>query len=772
VGEIDFFQQEKRFLQKGGKEVWGLFSVSAVYDANDKVTSFAAEIIDITRRKEAETTLRKTETSLREAEASLTAAEEKLQAETTSQEDIDAALAARDEEIEKLQAVVREFEESHAQSEESLSLAEDVVEYLFGISGEMLCLIGTDGLYRRVGPAFEDKLGFEVSALEDHSFLEFVHPEDHKGVLHQFELLENATSIARYSFRHRKRDGSYVKVTIDATPCLEHGVYYAVLREKAAARRAEPPARPKADVRPLTDPLPFLIWMLDADRLCTYANKKVRDFTGMPFEQLAGTGWSKGIARADYGRYVTSYNERFIQGEPVPLVYRYRRHDGVERWLQETAVPMVDAEGRPEGYLCTAIDISALKTVESQFVRAVEEAVDLSDLTSALQACRRSDNTNVLTDNVRIADALIEYAGGISHEDLKGLMQHTGRQLHQAIQAVLEFAGTRSVSTSIAHHRVLLEKVTARTLDIVQPLTSDGGPQLSVAVRLHDVMVLTDELMLHRILENVLRNLLPHVRTGSIAVEIGADDDMGYVRIKELGPVLSPDFLTNLADHYRKKAAGPVPLLHTAGLELSLAKKLVDLLNGELRIEDVPNRGTEITLAFPLAEEPFRSVAGDTLPEKGGRRQPTIARPTPVPKLEDPAVPTLNGNAEVPPGPNVLVAEANPEIQRIVRSLLQPYYTLFVVPSIAKAMENARQTTFALLLLDVHLEGELSGLELLHRIRSLPQHVDTPAIAIAYNSDGFTEESALHSAGFDGFLHKPFSMVELMDTVEKLTASE
>ncbi|MEZ4702492.1 MAG: PAS domain S-box protein [Rhodothermales bacterium] len=787
VGEIDFFQQEKRFVHKSGKELWGLFSVSAVHDANDKVTSFAAEITDITRRKEAEHALRKVETSWREAEEALTAAEEKLRSSsTTSQDDIDAALAARDEEIEKLQALIQEFEAAHAQSEEALSLAEDVVEYLFGVSGEMLCLVGMDGLYRRVSPAFERSLGYAAGELEERSFLDFLHPDDHKGMLRQFERLENEEAVRDYGFRHRTRDGAYLNVTLDATPSKEHGVYYAVLREAVQAKRPEPPARTKTDLRPLTDPLPFLIWILDRDRMCTYVNKKVRDFTGMPFEQLAGSGWSKGIARADFNRYTAYYNDRFEDQEPMQLVYRYRRHDGVERWMQETCVPTVDAEGVFDGYVCTAIDISALKTVESQFTRAVQEAVDLSDLSSALTVCRRADNATVLSDNVRIADALVEYASGISHEDLKALMHHAGQQLHIAIQSVLSFASVRSAPATISHHKVLLEKVTARTLGIIQPMTLERGPQLRVEAQPHDVMVLTDELMLHRIMENLLRNLLPYTQTGVIGIEIGADEDIGFVRIKDIGPVLPATFLTNLVGNYRKKNAAGDTLMHTAGLEISLARKLVELLNGSLKIEEHPQRGVAFVLGFPLAEDPYASVTGDALPEKVGRRQPMITRPPetvapepPAPPAKEPMPPepaapaATNGHADVeePAGPRLLVAEGNAEIQRIVRSLLQPYYTLTIAPTMSSVMEEARQQTFDLLLLDVHLEGELSGLELLHRLRSMPQYLNTPAIAVAYSTDGFSEQDAMHRAGFDGFLRKPFSIVELLDTVEKLTAT-
>ncbi len=40
-GDVEFYQEEKRFIRRDGTILWGMFSVSPVHDAEDKVTCFA-----------------------------------------------------------------------------------------------------------------------------------------------------------------------------------------------------------------------------------------------------------------------------------------------------------------------------------------------------------------------------------------------------------------------------------------------------------------------------------------------------------------------------------------------------------------------------------------------------------------------------------------------------------------------------------------------------------------------------------------------------------
>ena len=64
AGEIDSFHMEKRYIHKKGRVVWGSLSVSAVWDAGEKLIYFIALVEDITERKSAEDKLQEEKNKL------------------------------------------------------------------------------------------------------------------------------------------------------------------------------------------------------------------------------------------------------------------------------------------------------------------------------------------------------------------------------------------------------------------------------------------------------------------------------------------------------------------------------------------------------------------------------------------------------------------------------------------------------------------------------------------------------------------------------------
>ena len=73
----------------------------------------------------------------------------------------------------------------------------------------------------------------------------------------------------------------------------------------------------------------------------------------------------------------------------------------------------------------------------------------------------------------------------------------------------------------------------------------------------------------------------------------------------------------------------------------------------------------------------------------------------------------------------------------------------------------------ALIVLDWMLPG-LTGIEVLRKIRSSPMHLSTPVIMLTARTGREDRERAL-AAGADAFMSKPFSMLELMTIVNRLT---
>ena len=82
------------------------------------------------------------------------------------------------------------------------------------------------------------------------------------------------------------------------------------------------------------------------------------------------------------------------------------------------------------------------------------------------------------------------------------------------------------------------------------------------------------------------------------------------------------------------------------------------------------------------------------------------------------------------------------------------------------AIHRAQVIRYDLVLMDIHLSDESSGVDLMEQFRRLPAYRSTPIVAFtAFALPGDRERFL--SAGFDEYLGKPFTRQQLYDTIGK-----
>jgi formate hydrogenlyase transcriptional activator len=159
----------------------------------------------------------------------------------------------------------------------------------------------------------------------------------------------------------------------------------------------------EARFREMADTSTILIWIADANMLCTYFNKRVLDFTGRSMEQLHGEGWLESVHQDDIQRCVDAYSTGYERREAFVLEYRLRRVDGEYRWLYDTGAPRFASNGEFLGYIGSAVDITDRRTAEESLQLAHEE---VSKLKNQLEA-----ENIYLQEEIRLSHNVDEIVG-------------------------------------------------------------------------------------------------------------------------------------------------------------------------------------------------------------------------------------------------------------------------------------------------------------------------------------------------------------------------
>ncbi len=123
---------------------------------------------------------------------------------------------------------------------EYISICKDITEQkqakverdrFFTLSPDLMAVIGFDGRFKRINPAFEKTLAYSQDKLLSQSFLDFVHPHDHSATLTAWQTLLSSPSDIYFEHRYRCQDGSYKWLAWKCLPLAEAGVVHAIARD-------------------------------------------------------------------------------------------------------------------------------------------------------------------------------------------------------------------------------------------------------------------------------------------------------------------------------------------------------------------------------------------------------------------------------------------------------------------------------------------------------------------------------------------------------------
>ena len=120
---------------------------------------------------------------------------------------------------------------------------------------------------------------------------------------------------------------------------------------------------------------------------------------------------------------------------------------------------------------------------------------------------------------------------------------------------------------------------------------------------------------------------------------------------------------------------------------------------------------------------------------------------------------------------NILIVEDNSDTQILLRHLLSSRFSIDTVARVSDALVQIEEKQYALALVDINLGEERTGVDLLNILRENELHADMPLIAItAYAMPG--DNDKFMNMGFDGYVSKPFSRLELFKAINNILDHE
>ncbi|MCR5654017.1 MAG: response regulator [Lachnospiraceae bacterium] len=274
-------------------------------------------------------------------------------------------------------------------------------------------------------------------------------------------------------------------------------------------------------------------------------------------------------------------------------------------------------------------------------------------------------------------------------------------------------------------------------------------------------MLYGDEVHLRQIINNLLSNAVKYTHFGKVTLRMremsrkGKDITM-MIEVEDTGIGIKEEDIEKLFDNFSRLDEKKNRKIEGTGLGLSLTRKLVRLMGGEIRVKSVYGKGSVFTVVLPQ-----HVVSYEPMGDFGEKYKAYIHKSS-----------ESKAQLEIPDTKILVVDDVEMNIKVFKGLLRKTKAQIDTAFSGEECLEKVKEKKYDLIFLD-HMMPEMDGVETLHHMQEDTEHknADTPVIVLTANAIVGAKEQYIKE-GFVDYLSKPVQQEELIGMIGKYLKKE
>jgi PAS domain S-box-containing protein len=467
--------------------------------------------------------------------------------------------------------------------------------------------------------------------------------------------------------------------------------------------------------------------------------------------------------RRHYDRCVRE--ERSIEYEEKLII------DDRPSWWLTRLNPLIDDSGQVHRLVGTSMPITERRRLEERLRAALKEmeaarsvAETANKAKSAFLAAVSHEIRTPLSSILGFVELLQETALAGNQRTYADTIARSGQQLRVLLDNVLDLSKAEAGQMELQARPFDLHAVIS---DAVRQMAPDAAKQetelmASIGSSLPQSVV-GDPDRLRQILLNLLSNAIKFTADGRVdvvaRVDPGAEKRTGerdaadraftlQLEVQDTGVGIPESEQEAIFEAFQQGSRRPERWSRRTrasgvGLGLAITQEIVELMGGSLHLDSTVGEGSTFGVRVPLHRSGghrLRATERDSAPETEGSRFASV---------------------------QVLVVEDEPSHRYLTEQYLR---RLGVEPDTAEngteALRLLEGNAYDVVFMDVGLPG-LTGVDLTRRIRARTDLPHQPQIIAATAQAVQGDRERFLSAGMDGYLSKPFDLVDLAEALRR-----
>lgn len=477
---------------------------------------------------------------------------------------------------------------------------------------------------------------------------------------------------------------------------------------------------------------PLMIWAMDGMGICIMVEGAAMADVPAEFRACVGESMMKYV-----GHIPDAYTllQRALSGETLTVESKL-----AGRHLETHLSPLVDDMNATTGVVGVVVDVTA---------RWESERLATSERDAKAVALARSQFLSTMSHEIRTpmngvlgtVDLLMDTPLTPEQQQYVQTLQKCGKSLLTILNDILDQSKLESGRMDLQLVSFDLSELLEQESRLLRQRCEEKDIALQLVVD-PDIprRLLGDPTRVGQILLNLMTNAIKFTSQGYVHVEAklvskSAAGSMVCLSVRDTGIGMSSSSVERLFLPFSQVHSNHKKNYGGTGLGLTIAKRLVELMHGELTVESQEGVGSTFSCTINFGNSDV------------------------VPEVEEPRKPSV-----VLTGRKILVAEDSDVNQLIIETMLKRTgATPVVVADGQKVLDILEREDFDMVFMDCQmpvLDGFMATQKLRDRERTQDPEAHIPIIALT--ADALAEsEIRCREAGMDGFLTKPVMRKEL-----------
>lgn len=521
------------------------------------------------------------------------------------------------------------------------------------------------------------------------------------------------------------------------------GAIQDISRQKTAEKDLE---HQKWLMQAVVENIPHMVFVKEARELRHILfNKAGEDLTGISRDDFLDKNAYDLFPEEDAAFYFQKDRAVFASGKAVDIPQEniQTKFRG-QRLLHTKKIPIMDTSNAPIYLLGICEDITDRVKYQERLKQAKIKAESANQAKGQFLARMSHEIRTPMNLIIGMIDLVLESHLDEQQKHYMEIAVSSAHNLLHLINDILDFS-------KIEENRMALEQVPFNLMLLVKDIgtlftykaTEKGlGFHIDMDLENHDCR-LGDPYRIRQILINIIGNAVKFTDQGQIDILVRVNDpDIVEFQIKDTGVGIPDDKIDGIFESFTQAEAVTTRRYGGSGLGTTIAKKLVELMNGTISVQSVYRKGTTFTIQVPLPVTDDACAIHD-ISQKG----------------EWVALKALN----------ILVVDDIKENIELARIRLESKgHQVEEAQNGLDAIRKMENTCFDLILMDVHMPV-MNGIDTARTIRQNEKNKTHTIPIIALTASIMTEEQQdCLDAGMDDVAGKPINFNELFVKIENL----